>query len=180
MLNVLKTDLEQAEAEGAEFFTVDSLSVEILKIFLLHPDWESKLNKKVDAEFQITSSIYILENGVPVIQVMEDLKNSGSSSIISSQEIRNKLVELDNKIELLEFQIADKMTTQQRRVDNVVIKYFNIRKWVKMIAGLPYDDEWTPDLSKVLADREASNILSMKLRISESVFNSRREPQQML
>jgi hypothetical protein len=44
----------------------------------------------------------------------------------------------------------------------------------------PLEDEWEPDLYKVLADREAANILSLKLMISENVFESRRELQQTL
>lgn len=181
ILNILKTDLERAVAEGGEFLRIDSISMDPLKTFLVEPDWETELNREGKADSLITISVFTVENEVPVIQVREDLKNSGSGNIISSQEIRNKLIELDNKLELLEFQIADKMTVQQTRVDEVLFRYFNLQKMVKeKVTNEPHDDEWSPDLLRMLADREAVNILSLKLMISENVFESRRELQQTL
>lgn len=181
ILNILKTDLERAVAEGAEYLRLDSISVDPLKMFMVEPDWESRLNREGKADSLITLSVFTVENEVPVIQVREDLKNSGSGNIISSQEIRNKLVELDNKLELLEFQIADKMTVQQTRIDEVLFKYFNLQKMVKeRVAMETLEGEWEPDVYKVLTDREAANILSLKLMISESVFESRRQLQQTL
>ena len=181
ILNILKTDLESAVKEGAEFLRIDSISMDPLKTFLVQPDWESGLNRVGRADSLITLSVFTVENEVPVIQVREDLKNSGSGNIISSQEIRNKLIELDNKLELLEFQIADKMTVQQTRVDEVLFRYFNLQKMVKeRVIREPFEDEWKPDLYKVLADIEAANILSLKLMISENVFESRRELQRTL
>lgn len=178
VLNVLKADLERAITEGEEYLAIDSMNMAPLKIFLVEPDWESILDREGKADSLITFSVFNVENEVPLIQVREDLKNSGSSSIISSQEIRNKLVELDNKLEVLEFQIADKMTIQQIRVDEVLFKYFNLQKMVKEnITHEPHEDEWSPDLFKVLDDREARNILSLKLTISEYVFESRRQLQ---
>ena len=181
ILNILKTDLESAVEEGAEFLRLDSISVEPLKMFLVEPDWESRLNGDGNAASLITFSIYRVVTNVPVIQVREDLKNTGSSSSISSQEIRNKLVELDNKLELLEFRIADKVTVQQTRVDEVLFKYFNLQNLVKeRVTNKPHEDEWSVDLFEVLADREATNILSLKLTLSVSVFESRRQLQQTL
>ena len=181
ILNILKIDLERAVAEGADFLRIDSNSMDPLKTFLVEPDWESGLNLLGKADSLITLSVFTVENEVPVIQVREDLKNSGSGNIISSQKIRNKLIELDKKLELLEFQIADKMTVQQTRVDEVLFRYFNLKRIVKeRVISEPVEDEWKPDLYKVLADSEAANILSLKLMISENVFESRRELQQTL
>jgi|SRR6056297_294790 len=181
ILNILKTDLERAVAQGAEYLRLDSISVNPLKTFMVETDWESRLNRVGNADSLITLSVFSVENEAPVIQVREDLENSGSGNIISSQAIRNKLVELDNKLELLKFQIADKMTVQQNRVDEVLFKYFNLQKMVKERVTIePLEDEWEPDLYKVLADREAANILSLKLMISENVFDSRRELQETL
>ena len=177
ILRALKTDLSAGLEAGAQYLSEDSTQLKILNTYLVEPDWKEQLSYSEDIDSLITNAIFTMMTEVPVIQVREDLNSSGKNTLISNQDIRNKLVELDSNTKLLQYQIDDKMNVQQRQVDRMLIDYFNLRKMVKSSMSKPHEEDWKPDLEAILENREASNVIAIKVAISGYVLGNRRDLQ---
>ena len=173
ILKTLKTDLVKGYETGASLLSEDAKQAQILAIYLLDPDWKTKLEPVSDMDSLITNVLFRMVTDIPVIQVGEDLNNSGKSTLISNEQVRNKLLKLDSDTERLRFQIDDKLNIQQSRIDELLIRHFNLRRMVKMLSGYNDPQEPLTDLDAILDNAELANVMSVKLTMSEFVLNNR-------
>lgn len=178
ILQTLVTDLEQGVIKGQIEINRDSALTKTLEIFLLDEAGRGELLQVENADSVILGAIFGAPTNIPIIQVYEDIKSSGNTTLISSQKIRNKLAEMESQFDNLTSRLTDRLTVQQNRVDQVTVDYLNYRAQMKQVYGYSTKGEWRPDYQQLFADREAVNVLAAKLDQSDGILDSRSKLQE--
>jgi len=119
--------------------------------------------------------IWYLEMEVPVINSYSDIKNTGKSGLITNEQIRQRLSNLELSINNLRFQIDDRLRVHQLRIDGISVIDLN---YVRLISfrnqDLSTDNESPNDYESLLKDKKIRNLIAIKLNLSNSVIMYRR------
>jgi hypothetical protein len=114
------------------------------------------------------------ESVVPVINTYSDIKNTGELSIIKNKNIRESFTDLELKIEGLNSQVADRLTVQQLRVDEIGVNEINfIPLLQKHKTNISISDEITNDYKSILSSPKTRNLLAIKLDLTYTTLNNR-------
>ena len=174
MITLLK-DLNKAEEEGREYFEKDSIQVKNLSDFVSSRIERDSLLLLENADYLIMNGLWAVETSVPVIQIFEDIKSSGTTSIISNQNIRKKLAALDVHIVELQFQNEDRMYVQRTYIDPIIFNDLDYKAYVLSQSNNDINYETTTDYDRLILDRAIQNKLIAKMNIGNSSIRMRNE-----
>ncbi|MDP5158380.1 MAG: DUF6090 family protein [Flaviramulus sp.] len=174
ILQSLKSDLLQAQEESSkQIITEQNISKSIQIVLTDSPEREQFFDHpKADSLFY--ESFLSLQTTSPVIQTYSDLKSSGKVSLITNQQIKERLTKLENSMTDLRFQVDDNMTVQQFNVDKITIKYLDI---VQMLNERKSKFKLTPiyinDYRTLLQNKEITSTLALKLLVVDNLVDER-------
>jgi hypothetical protein len=170
----LKSDLLQALQESNnQIIREKDISKSIQIVLTDSPEREQYFNHpKADSLFY--DAFLSLQTTSPVIQTYSDLKSSGKVSLITNQQIKDRLTKLENSLIDLRFQVDDNMTVQQFNVDKVSIKYIDI---VQMLNSRKPKFNLTPinhnNYRALLQNEEITSTLALKLLVVDNLVDER-------
>ena len=170
----LTTDLAQAMQESnSQIIREQDISKNIQIVLTDSPEREEYFNHpKADSLFY--SAFLNLQTSSPVIQTYSDLKSSGKVSLITNQQIKDRLTKLENSMVDLRFQVDDNMTVQQINVDKITVKYLDI---VQMLNERNPKFKLTPinsnDYRALLQNKEITSTLALKLLVVDNLVDER-------
>lgn len=170
----LTTDLKQALQESkSQIIREQNISKSLQIILTDSPERERYFDhSKADSLFY--ESFLSLQTTSPIIQTYSDIKSSGKVSLITNQQIKDRLTKLENSMTDLRFQVDDNMTVQQLNVDKVTIKYLDI---VKMLNERNPKFKLTEigqnDYRTLLQNKEITSTLALKLLVVDNLIGER-------
>lgn len=94
VLYTLHKDLNMALVNGQNYLENQSMQVKILNDYIISSVKRDSLLSLDNGEYLIMKGLWTVEFQTPVVSVFEDMKNSGTTAIISNQEIRKNLAAL--------------------------------------------------------------------------------------
>ncbi|TVZ60306.1 hypothetical protein NA63_2858 [Flavobacteriaceae bacterium MAR_2010_105] len=174
ILSSLKADLSHALHESnTQIIREKAISKSIQIVLTDSPEREQFFNHtKVDSIFY--DAFLSLQTTVPVIQTYSDLKSSGKVSLITNQQIKERLTKLENSMINLRFQVDDNMSVQQLNVDKISIKYLDV---VRMLIDRKPKFKITPirqnDYRALLQNNEIVSTLALKLLVVDNLVDER-------
>jgi hypothetical protein len=170
----LKSDLLQAKEESNnQIIREQDISKSIQIVLTDSPEREQYFNHpKVDSLFY--DAFLSLQTTVPVIQTYSDLKSTGKVSLITNQQIKERLTNLEKSMINLRFQVDDNMSVQQLNADKISIKYLDI---VLLLNDRKPKFKLTPinqnDYRALLQNKEIVRTLALKLLLVDNLVNER-------
>jgi hypothetical protein len=170
----LKKDLLHAFQESNNQIIVEKGISENIQIVLTDsPEREQFFSHpKVDSLFYV--AFLSLQTEAPIIQTYSDLKSSGKVSLITNQQIKERLTKLENSMINLRVQVGDNMSVQQLNVDKISIKYLDI---VQILNNKRLKFKLTPisqnDYREVLQNKEVVSTLALKLLVVDNLVGER-------
>jgi hypothetical protein len=112
----------------------------------------------------------------PVLNVYDDLKNSGELALLTNAEVRQSLATMDTRLELVQFAQADLTTVQQLNIDPYMIDHFNLLSFYGSLTGLEDPADNSPPDLQFTSDVTFRNLVLFKLdlvtQLEESFENA--------
>jgi hypothetical protein len=174
ILMTLLDDLKQAELMSIDFIEREQNHIKLYEKILGEDNENAILinHPKNDSLFHVI--IFGLVSQVPVIYSYSDLKNAGETRLISNKLIRRRFTYLENEIIDLNRQLADRLSVQQIRLDDIAIDELN---FVQTLKGMPnkYDIVYgvENDYSKLFQNQKFLNSIGVKLALTDDAINER-------
>jgi hypothetical protein len=180
LLETLLKDINDSYQVGLNYFKIDSLNVKYLSDFITSGQKRDSLLIREDGELIIMRGLWSLEFRTPVIQVFEDLKNSGTSATITNQEIRIKLADINAQIDRIKSQNEDRMYIQRTYLDPFILNDFEFSGFALHQSGINNSFKTATDYNSFISDKGILNKLSAKVYIGERTLNMRTDLQNQM
>lgn len=180
LLKTLLKDIKESFESGLRYYKKDSIQLRYLDDFLASDQKRDSLLLLPDGEKFIMIGIWSVETRTPVIQVFEDLKNSGTSSEITNQEIRKKLSLINAEIEQIKFQIEDKMYIQRTYLDPFVLNDLDYNGYALYESGESKTFKTNTVYNSFFQNKEIQNKLRAKARLGERTLEMRNDLQNQM
>jgi hypothetical protein len=177
VLTTLLKDLSEASEEGQLYFESDSTQVKNVRDFISSKEQRDSILLLENADYIITSGLWSVETSIPVIQLFEDIKSSGTSAIISNQDIRKKLAEIDLHVAELKFHNEDRMHVQRTYLDPFIFNELDFKAYHLSQASNNRNYKTTIDYNKLILEKGVQNKLFAKIRIGERAILRRKDYQ---
>jgi len=176
ILMTLLDDLKQAELMSIDFIEREQNNIKLYEKVLGGDNEHAILinHHKSDSLFHVI--IFGLVSQVPVIYSYSDLKNAGETRLISNKLIRRRFTYLENEIIDLNRQLADRLSVQQIRLDDIAIDELNFVQTLKGM-GNKYNIEYgiENDYSKLFQNQKFLNSIGVKLALTDDAINERNQ-----
>ena len=170
----LKADLLQAEQESENQIIKEQDLVKSIQIVLTDSPEREEYFKHFKTDSLFYGAFLGLQTSSPIIQTYSDLKSSGKVSLISNQQIKERLTKLENSMTDLRFQVDDNMTVQQINVDKIAIKYLDIVKLLNdRIPKFKLTSISDNHYRELLQNREITSTLALKLLVVDNLVDER-------
>lgn len=173
ILTSLLEDLELAIAESRDMISRDSMDVAILRDFLLGKDLSHLAEDQTTIDSLTIVAIWGVGQSTPIIQTYNDIKSSGKTAIIQSNEIRNKLAFIDFTSNEIRNSLNDKLIVQQFQVDPIVAEYLDMVTFMEKRTTTNYNADLSNKFESLLKNTEAKNILASKQMVSKGLYLDR-------
>ncbi len=173
LLETLLKDINESYQIGIEFFKTDSLNVKYLSDFIISDQKRDSILSREDGELIIMRGLWSIEYRTPVIQVFEDLKNSGTSATITNQEIRIKLADINAQIVRIITQNEDRLYIQRTYLDPFILNDLEFNEFASHQSGRNKYFKTKTDYKSFISDKGILNKLSAKVYIGERVLDMR-------
>lgn len=172
----LFNDLKHAKQQSAELIREEVKSSDLLISAL----GLGLNNEPLSPEFYTDSIFYFLvwsvEMDVPVINSYSDLKNTGNTGLISNEEIRRSLSNLDLGITHVANQVDDRLKVQQMRIDELAVTDLNFIRIIKTtMPEINTAHEPENNYRLILENQRTRNLLAIKLTLTNGVLRYRLE-----
>lgn len=173
LLQNLNKDLQATLEQTITLQKDDEFFCGMLQLALIQsPFIDSILHSNASGEFA-QNVFWMASYSPPSILTYEDMMNSGQVSLIKNMELRKELSKLNELIIDIEFNLEDKLTVQQLRIDDFV---FDELDAVGIVTPDMAESDWeeTADYRSFLKRKEVRNALAAKLMISRRTLNHRK------
>lgn len=121
-------------------------------------------------------ALWHLENYIPIINVYTDLKYTNKLELIQNKKIKAEFTDLEVKLNDLQSIIDDRLNVQQLRIDDIAENNINIIPLIKTsIPNVNIQNETPNNYSKILKNQRIRNLLGMKLIITQSTLDYRKD-----
>lgn len=172
----LYSDLKHAKQQSEALIRAEEKTMELL-ISALDLGTE---HQDLAPEFYSDTTFYYLiwnvEMDVPVINSYSDLKNTGNTGLISNEDIRRSLTNLELGITHVSFQVDDRLKVQQMRIDELAVTDLNFIPIIKTtMPEINTDHEPVNNYRLALKNQKMRNLLAIKLTLTNSVLQYRHE-----
>ena len=167
-------NLKQAKIQSNSYIEQENQLVKSLILALgINPD-QTRNDKISWTNTEFYKLMWDFETAVPVINTYSDIKNTGELSTIKNKNIRENFTDLELKIESLNSQVADRLTVQQLRIDEIGINEINFIPLLQNLkTKISITDEITNDYKLILANPKTRNLLAIKLDLTYTTLNKR-------
>lgn len=173
LLQNLNKDLQSTLAQTKALQKDDAFYSGMIQLALIQsPYIDSILLSNASGEFA-QSVFWMSSYNPPSILSYEDMINSGQVSLIKSLELRKELSKLNEFIRDLTFNLEDKLTVQQQRIDGFVFDELDAIRIVSPDMVDPASEERF-DYQSFLKRKDVRNALAAKLMISRRTFDHRK------
>lgn len=174
LLQNLNKDLKVALDQTKSLQVDDEFYCGMLQLALIQSTYiDSILLSPAAGEFA-QSIFWMASYTPPSILTYEDMINSGQVSLVKNLELRKELSRLNELIKTLQFNLEDKITVQQLRIDEFVFDELDaIRLVTPDMADPTQKDAF--NYQSFLKRKDVRNALSAKLMISRRTLYHRME-----
>ena len=180
ILNNLLDDLLAAREQSSTLILAEEqLIVDLIRALNIHPD-ENETPSSFYDDKKIAPMLWDFESNIPIIKSYAEIKNTGKTSLISNGELREIFTNLEISLDKLKNLVADRLTVQQLRIDDIAETQLNfIRIFNSSASQLSVDlsNEPENDYLELLKDPRIRNLFAMKLALTEDVLIFRRDLQ---
>lgn len=113
---------------------------------------------------------------LPVLNSYSDIKNTGKLGIIKNRSIHENFTNFELTLTRLTSLIADRLTLQQMRIDDIIINDVNFVRLLKsMESSITIDNELQNNYSLILNHQKTRNLLALKLSLTYSAIEYRQK-----
>ncbi len=168
-------NLKQAKIQSDYYIEQENQLVKSLILALeINPD-QTQNDEISWSNTEFYKTMWDFESEVPVINTYSDIKNTGELSNIKNKDIRESFTDLELKIEGLNGQVADRLSVQQLRVDEIGVNEINfIPLLQKHKTNISISNEITNDYKSILSNPKIRNLLAIKLDLTYTTLNKRK------
>lgn len=133
---------------------------------LLTPSKRELFIQQDNVDALIWRRLFSVEVAIPNFTAYEEFKNAGQLSLIKDAELQKMMINLEFQHDDLKTTVADRLFVQQTMMDPILVKYFNVPKFLEATYSGEYNSDLQPtDYSKVLALREVQNAIAYKVAL---------------
>lgn len=176
ILENLLNDLRNAKENSSEYINTEKQAKELLIQALNMNSSNEAVELPANADSIFTRITWDIAMESPVIYSYTDLKNTGNAGLISSQEIRKGLTNLESSIYSLGKTLDDRLAVHQLRVDEIAASELNfVRSLDFDIPELKMDQERQNNYHQLFENPKIRNLLAMKLSLTDGVIKLRME-----
>ena len=180
LLTNLLDDLRAAREQSARSIHVEELLIaDLIRALNIHPDEGETPSSFYDDE-NIGPILWDFETNIPVIKSYAEIKNTGKTSLISNRELREAFTNLEISLDKLKNLVADRLTVQQLRIDEIAETQLNFLRIFNSSASelsVDLNNEPENDYLKLFQDPRIRNLFAMKLALTEDVLTFRHDLQ---
>jgi hypothetical protein len=180
VLNNLLDDLRAArEQSSTSILAEELLIVDIIRALNIHPD-ENETPSSFYDDKKIGPMLWDFESNIPIIKSYAEIKNTGKTALISNRDLREMFTNLEISLDRLKTLVADRLTVQQLRIDEIAETQLNfIRIFNSPASKLSVDlgNEPENDYPELFKDPRIRNLFAMKLALTEDVLTFRQDLQ---
>ena len=168
-------DLRDAKQQSSSLLNVEETSKEYLIAALNQHSTGETLPQEFYSDSIFYDILWNVEMEVPIINSYSDIKNTGKTSLITNEHIRQRFTNLELSIYNLRNQIDDRLRVQQLRIDEISVNDLN---YVKVISfrnpEIQALNKVENDYYTLLTDQRIRNLIAIKMNLSNGVIGYRK------
>lgn len=173
--NLLEGLYSAKEQSDIEIFNENQLK-ESLLVALGKNSNKSKLGINTVSDSLFYDILWNSNPNLPVLNSYSDIKNTGKIGIIKNRSIRENFTNLELTLTGLTSLVADRLTLQQMRIDDIIVNDVNFVRLLKsMDPSINIDSELQNNYNLILNNQKTRNLLALKLSLTYSAINLRKE-----
>jgi hypothetical protein len=173
--NLLESLYSAKEQSDIEIFNENQLK-ESLLVALGKNSNKSKLGINTLSDSLFYHILWNSNTALPVLNSYSDIKNTGKIGIVTNRRIRESFTNLELTLIGLTSLIADRLTLQQMRIDDIIVNDVNFVRLLKsMEPSINIDNESQNNYNLILNNQKTRNLLALKLSLTYSAIKHRKE-----
>jgi hypothetical protein len=173
--NLLESLYSAKEQSDIEIFKEYQLR-ESLLVALGKKSNKSKLGINTISDSLFYDILWNSNPNLPVLNSYSDIKNTGKIGIIKNRSIRENFTNLELTLTGLTSLVADRLTLQQMRIDDILVNDVNFVRLLKsMDPSINIDNELQNNYNLILNNQKTRNLLALKLSLTYAVIKHRQE-----
>ena len=176
ILNNLLDGLYSAKEQSDIEISNENHLKESLLVALGKNSNKSKLGINTISDSLFYDILWNSNPNLPVLNSYSDIKNTGKIGIIKNRSIRENFTNLELTLTGLTSLVADRLTLQQMRIDDIIVNDVNFVRLLKsMEPSINIDNELQNNYNLILNNQKTRNLLALKLSLTYSVIKHRQE-----
>ena len=176
ILNNLLEGLYSAKEQSDIEISNENQLKESLLVALGKNSSKSKLGINTISDSLFYDILWNSNPNLPVLNSYSDIKNTGKIGIIKNRIIRENFTNLELTLTGLTSLIADRLTLQQMRIDDIIVNDVNFVRLLKsMDPSINIDNELQNNYNLILNNQKTRNLLALKLSLTYAVIKHRQE-----
>lgn len=176
ILNNLLDDLYSAKEQSDIEISNENQLKESLLVALGKNSNKRKLGRNTISDSVFYDILWNSNPNLPVLNSYSDIKNTGKIGIIKNRSIRENFTNLELTLTGLTSLVADRLTLQQMRIDDIIVNDVNFVRLLKsMEPSINIDNELQNNYNLILNNQKTRNLLALKLSLTSSAIKHRQE-----
>jgi hypothetical protein len=176
ILNNLLDGLYSAKEQSDIEISNENQLKESLLVALGKNSNKSKLGINTISDSLFYDILWNSNPNLPVLNSYSDIKNTGKIGIIKNRSIRENFTNLELTLTGLTSLVADRLTLQQMRIDDIIVNDVNFVRLLKsMEPSINIDNELQNNYNLILNNQKTRNLLALKLSLTYSAIKHRQE-----
>jgi quercetin dioxygenase-like cupin family protein len=173
LLSNLLKDLKVALVQSEKHEKEEAFNSAMLKLSIADSKYMDSIISSSNASEFLQQTLWFSVTEVPSILSYNDLVSSGQTGLITNTELRKELNRLKELLEELRFNIDDKMTVQQIRIDKFIFDEIDA---IPVITPTRIEDKNEKyDYATFLKKQPIRNALAGKLSITDESLDNRKK-----
>jgi len=176
ILNNLLEGLYSAKEQSDIEISNENQLKESLLVVLGKNSNKSKLGINTISDSLFYDILWNSNPNLPVLNSYSDIKNTGKIGIIKNRSIRENFTYLELTLAGLASMVADRLTFQQMRIDDIIVNKVNFVRLLKsMEPSINIDNELQNNYNLILNNQKTRNLLALKLSLTYSAIEHRQK-----
>ncbi len=176
ILNNLLEGLYSAKEQSDIEISNENQLKESLLVVLGKNANKSKLGINTISDSLFYDILWNSNPNLPILNSYSDIKNTGKIGIIKNRSIRENFTNLELTLAGLASMVADRLTFQQMRIDDIIVNDVNFIRLLKsMDPSINIDNELQNNYNLILNNQKTRNLLALKLSLTYSAIEHRQK-----